>query len=432
MAKTGDKIGPYVLLRELGWGGFGVVWLAERRGSLATTQVAVKLPLDIEPDFEALAREARIWVHASGHPNVLPVIEADVYDGQIVIVSEYAAGGSLSAWLRQQPKGLPVLAKAREMATGILDGLSHLHSKGIVHRDLKPANILLQGDIPRLTDFGVARVLKAGSHSHTAGGTPAYMAPEAWDGHRSESSDLWSVGVILYEMLAGTRPFPQSELLPLYRAIASTQPAPLPSSVPDGLVRVVQRALDKNPEGRYRSACDMLSELRIGTRVAEDSTGDFLSQRCSDNLVHQLWRCLEPELQDALALAFNQARREGKNRISTRTFFAALARLKPGRLSELLELLPGGSLPEPIAEDVPVDRRILEDQPELSTCVENALLNLGGQASPEHKLGAQDVFVDVAKFGTGPSVTQLRVHGFTPDQIDRLVGQLGLRVVRRR
>src|SRR5262245_41294823 len=135
------------------------------------------MPRDIESDLEALAREARIWVQASGHPNVLPVIEADVYDGQIAIVSEYAAGGSLSAWLRQQPGRLPVLAKAIEMATGILSGLSHLHSKGIVHRDLKPANILLQGDIPRLTDFGLARVLMATDHYHAAWVDTSFLLP---------------------------------------------------------------------------------------------------------------------------------------------------------------------------------------------------------------------------------------------------------------
>jgi eukaryotic-like serine/threonine-protein kinase len=124
MVTTGDTIGPFVLVRELGRGGYGVVWLAERRGSLATTQVAVKVPLDVEPDLEALTWEARIWVQASGHPNVLPVIEAEVYDGQIVIVSEYAAGGSLSSWLGQQPGRVPPLAKAREMAVGILAGLT--------------------------------------------------------------------------------------------------------------------------------------------------------------------------------------------------------------------------------------------------------------------------------------------------------------------
>lgn len=427
MAKTGDKIGPYALLRELGRGGFGVVWLAERRGSLATTRVAVKLPLAVESDLETLAQEARIWVQASGHPNVLPVIEADVYDGQVAIVSEYAAGGSLCVWLKQQAGFALLPEKARDMARGILAGLSHLHSKGIIHRDLKPANILLQGDVPRLTDFGLARLIKASGHSYGVGGTPAYMAPEAWDGYRSESSDIWSVGVILYEMLAGTRPFGQTELTPLFRAISSSEPAPLPSSIPLDIVRVVQKALEKSPANRYQAADHILADLRGCRGTAEDArTEEYLPEVRSDNLVLQLWQRMDPALQDALALAFNQARREGKNRISTRTFFAALARLKPGRLSELLGRLPEGALPTQVAEGVPVDRRILEEMPLLSTCVENAFRHLGKGDDAERRLVAEDVFVHVAKFGTGPSTAQLRAHGVTPERIDELIEQLGL------
>jgi serine/threonine protein kinase len=259
----GNQIGPYVLVRELGRGSFGQVWLAERRGSLATTHVAVKVPLGAEPDLEALAKEARIWVQASGHPNVLPVIEADVYDGTVVIVSEYAAGGSMSAWLKTQAGDTPPIQKTIDLVTGILAGLGHLHSKGIVHRDLKPGNVLLQGDCPRLTDFGLARVLKADNQSRAAGGTPAYMAPEAWDGHRSEAADLWSGGVILYEMLAGVKPFPQTDLMQLFRAISSRDIPPLPGGTPAHLVWVVRRALEKSPERRYQSTRAMLADLQL-------------------------------------------------------------------------------------------------------------------------------------------------------------------------
>src|SRR4029079_1070965 len=102
----------------------------------------------------------------------------------------------------------PSIDKAVRMTSGILAGLEHLHTKRIVHRDLKPANILLQGETPRLADFGIARVLKSTAHTGSIAGTPCYMAPEAFDGDRSEQSDMWSTGVILYRLLSGRLPFP--------------------------------------------------------------------------------------------------------------------------------------------------------------------------------------------------------------------------------
>jgi hypothetical protein len=145
----------------------------------------------------------------------------------------------------------------------------------------------------------------------------------------------------------------------------------------------------------------------------------------SENLLHRLWGSFEPELQDALSLAYNQARREGKTRISTRTFFAAVARLRPEQLARFLDRLPEGALPEPIGGDVPRESRILQEEPQLSTCVESALSHLGKKADPHHKLSTAEVFVDVAKHGTGPSVAQLREQGINQEEIDRLVEELG-------
>ena len=96
------KLGPYTLVRKIGLGGFGVVWLAEKRTAIATTQFALKLPRNEDVDIDAFKQEAAIWIQASGHPNVLPIIEADEYDGQVIIVSEYAPDGSLSDILQNK------------------------------------------------------------------------------------------------------------------------------------------------------------------------------------------------------------------------------------------------------------------------------------------------------------------------------------------
>jgi serine/threonine protein kinase len=257
-----QQIGPYILVKKLGRGGFGEVWLAERRTEILTTKVAIKLPLQTQIDIKEVKREATLWEKASGHPNVLPIIEANMYDGQIVIVSEYASDGSLEDVLKRE--GNLSTEKSIELMSGVLSGLEFLHSRKIIHRDLKPANILLQGNTPRLADFGISRALRTTqtSSSNTITGTWEYMAPEAIDGKRNEQTDVWSAGVTLYKLLTRRLPFPQNEPTALVGAIMTRNPDPMPDSIPKSLQEIVLCALSKNPEERYQSAWEMRDELR--------------------------------------------------------------------------------------------------------------------------------------------------------------------------
>lgn len=264
---TGQQIGPYTLIKKLGKGGFGEVWLAEKRTKLVTKKVAVKLPLSEQISLETIRQEATLWEQASGHPNVLPIIDADVYDGHIVIVSEYAPDGSLADLLKKQ--GRLSIEKAIEMIDGILAGLEYLHSRNIVHRDLKPENVLLQGETPRLADFGISRVLRSTetSASLNLSGTPRYMAPEAFDRKRNEQTDIWSAGVMFYEILAGKCPFDEDNLINLVSSIATKEPEPLPDYVPQWLNHVILKSLAKNPQNRYKTAKEMREDIRQLARM---------------------------------------------------------------------------------------------------------------------------------------------------------------------
>ncbi|HEX8097927.1 MAG TPA: serine/threonine-protein kinase, partial [Pyrinomonadaceae bacterium] len=238
------------------------VWLAEKQSSIITTRFALKLSRDDDVDLEAFKREAAIWAQASGHPNVLPIIEADIYDEQVVIVSEYVPDGSLAAWVRESGGRAPSVEAACQMIDGVLAGLAHLHERRIIHRDLKPDNILLQRGTPRLTDFGISRLLRSGSYSTNVSGTLAYMAPESFEGKRNERTDIWAVGVIFYQLLSGRLPYDQADTASIVGAITRFDPPPLPQSVPEVLREIVGKALERDPSRRYASAAEMRQNLR--------------------------------------------------------------------------------------------------------------------------------------------------------------------------
>jgi len=277
MFHNGDKIGPYDLVRLLGHGAFGEVWLAERRG-LTTTQFAIKLPLVAQINIQNIKNEAETWAQAKGHPNVLPIIEADIYNGQVAIVSEYAPDGSVANLMERHGGRAPSVEVAVQIISAILEGLVHLHTRPnpIIHRDLKPANILLRGEVPCIADFGLAMALRDDSIYNNPSGSTAYMAPEALRGKVSKRTDLWSVGVIFYELLTGHRPFDQKAPGELYEAINSREPPPLPSFIPAPLQKFIATALNKRPEERFQSAAEMQTSLREASSLATGTTADVL------------------------------------------------------------------------------------------------------------------------------------------------------------
>lgn len=267
---AGHQVGRYRLLREIGGGGMGTVYEAE--DAQLGRRVAVKiLPPEYSRDRRAKERflhEARAAA-AVDHPNLCTVHDAGESEGRLYIVLSFYEGETLRDRIRRGP--LPI-AEAREIAIQVVRGLARAHEAGIVHRDIKPANVMLprRGEA-KILDFGIAR-LQGDEVSLTrtgaSWGTPAYMSPEQARGEPVDArADVWSLGVMLYEMIAGRRPFGGESVETLVSSILTQEPEPLERirpEIPPGLARVVDRALTKNPARRYSNAAELLADLESG------------------------------------------------------------------------------------------------------------------------------------------------------------------------
>ena len=279
MIAPGSLLGPYEILATIGSGGMGVVYQARdaRLGRLVAIKV---LPADFAGNEDRLRRfekEARA-ASALTHPNILTVHDIGTHEGLPYIVSELLEGETLRKHLARGP--VPI-RKALDYAMQIANGLACAHDKGIVHRDLKPENLFLTDDHRvKILDFGLARVTRPEpvgaddsdlrtetvlTEAGTLMGTVAYMAPEQIRGLAADRrSDVFSFGVVLYELLTGTRPFKGETTVDTMTAILTNDPFDLPPSIrqlPEPLARVIRHCLDKKPEERFQSARDVLFAL---------------------------------------------------------------------------------------------------------------------------------------------------------------------------
>jgi len=212
-------------------------------------------------------REARA-AGSLAHPNIVTIYETEEENGRYFIVMEYLEGENLRQRLDREG-ALPV-EEACHIILQVLDGLSHAHSKGVIHRDIKPENIhLLPDGRVVLTDFGIAR-LKFEPNITMDGqifGTPSYMSPEQVMGQEiDERSDLFSVGVVLYEMVAGFKPFTGDSVVSITYNILNTEP-PAPPGVPYAIEWVIRRALQKSPANRFQSADEMKKAVQNALEI---------------------------------------------------------------------------------------------------------------------------------------------------------------------
>jgi eukaryotic-like serine/threonine-protein kinase len=313
-AVTPDRLGRYRVVGILGRGGMGVVYHAH--DDQLDRPIAIKVVGDANAtaiERERLQREARSAARIR-HPHVCQIFDIGEQNGEPFIAMELLEGEALSERLRRGP--LPV-SEAVPHALRILDALQTLHDNGIVHRDLKPSNVFLTNHGPKLLDFGVARNTASVSENVTerpltAEGTPTgtlgYMSPEQCRGEQVDvRSDLFSVGVMIFEMLTGKSPFPGRTAAEVYHAVLYEQPAALGGSPAIAIIdSIIRRALAKDPAERIQTAAEMAEALRPA--LAVESSGAPTETRVITRLMVLPFRMLraDPEI-DFLALSLPDA-----------------------------------------------------------------------------------------------------------------------------
>jgi serine/threonine protein kinase/Flp pilus assembly protein TadD len=283
----GPSVGPYRILRQLGSGGMGEVWLAE--DSRLNRQVALKTVRPAENDAASRARLLREARAAAGlnHPNIAAVYDVLEEDGDIVVVFEYVEGETLHGRIARGP--LPA-AEAVEIGSQIAKALISAHAHGVVHRDLKPSNVIVNAEgHAKVLDFGIARVIAigttltiGGSSADTIGGlgligTAGYAAPEQMVSSAvDERADLYALGVVLFEMISGHRPFVGNDPVQLATSKLGSVAPPLSSTgkpVPPALETLVASLLERDRDRRPGSASDVLASLHtvFGQRPVKQS-----------------------------------------------------------------------------------------------------------------------------------------------------------------
>ncbi len=266
-----EYFGRYHLARLLGRGGMGTVWLAH--DPLLSRNVALKIPHDSHHADDTwrdrFVRESRAAAQLS-HANICPIHEVGEHNGRPYMTMAYVAGPTLKEWMERQsiePR------RAARLLAELARAVAYAHSRGVVHRDLKPSNVLVDeaAETPILTDFGLAKCLAEADATMTQTGailgTPTYMSPEQASGATAEigpAADIYSLGVILYELLTGETPYRGSPRVVIQRILQDDPPPPrrLNDAVPRDLETITLKCLEKQPQRRYASCEALIDDLQ--------------------------------------------------------------------------------------------------------------------------------------------------------------------------
>jgi serine/threonine-protein kinase len=267
MFLKGQTVGKYRILSPLGSGGFGSVFLAE--DIWIRKKVAIKVPHKQNLDFTEMLKEPRLLA-SMNHPNIVTVLTAEKQDSVFFIVMEYVPGQTLEQIILRE--GALDVSRALDFTCQICNAVDHAHRVGVLHRDLRPGNMLVsEAGMLKVTDFGTSRFLEIAAHGTTVIGSPPYMAPEQFYGKAVFASDVYSVGVTMYQMLTGELPYDTpapADIERLIRGELVTPPRVKNSKIPKAINDIVLKALAADVSRRYQRATDLLTDLLAGTTVS--------------------------------------------------------------------------------------------------------------------------------------------------------------------
>jgi serine/threonine-protein kinase len=279
----GQTIGKYQILSSLGSGGFGAVYLAE--DTWIHKKVALKVPHRQNIDFGELLREPRLLASLN-HPNIVAILTAEKQENVFFIVMEYVPGETLEAIIERE--GSLDLVPAMDLTCQICNAVDHAHSQNVLHRDLRPANVLVsESGVVKVADFGTSRFLEVAAQGTTVVGSPPYMAPEQFHGQATFASDIYSLGVTMYQMLTGALPYntpSPTDLQKLMRGELVAPPRARNSRIPKELNDIVMRAMAPAVGERYQRAGELLDDLLAarskwaGTRAVRAADGQPASR----------------------------------------------------------------------------------------------------------------------------------------------------------
>jgi serine/threonine-protein kinase len=252
--------GKYKILSPLGSGGFGTVYLAE--DTWIDKKVAIKVPHRQNVDFGDLLHEPRLLASLN-HPNIVGIITAEKQDSVFFIVMEYVPGDTLEMLISRD--GTVDLNRTLDYTCQICNALDHAHQQGVIHRDLRPGNVLVtETGVLKVADFGTSRFVEIAAHGTTVIGSPPYMAPEQFHGKTVQASDIYSLGVSMYQMLTGVLPYATpspSDLERLMRGDLVTPPRQRNPRIPPPINDIVMKAVAPQVGARYQRASELLKDL---------------------------------------------------------------------------------------------------------------------------------------------------------------------------
>jgi serine/threonine-protein kinase len=254
-----QTFGKYKILSSLGSGGFGSVYLAE--DTYIKKKVALKVPHKQNLDFTELLKEPRLLASMS-HPNIVTVLTAEKHKKTFFIVMEYVKGETLEQIILRE--GALDLKRALDYTCQICNAVDHAHRAGVLHRDLRPGNMLVsEKGLLKVTDFGTSRFLEIAAHGTTVIGSPPYMAPEQFHGKAVFASDVYSVGVTMYQMLTGELPYgtpAPADIGRLMRGELVSSPRLKNRKIPEAISDIILKALAPDLTSRYQRASELLSD----------------------------------------------------------------------------------------------------------------------------------------------------------------------------